>query len=155
MKKGLFDKFRRMASEAADEYQRNNGGKSILEEVLGEDLDKDETPEESEKKRGGLFDKWFGRDKDERGAEDEESDLKRKIREFQDRDENDDFDDEERQKEASEQIDILEEKFEGILEDLVAKHRTIREKLADEHSRREVEMAKSLQSRLDKMKETL
>lgn len=158
MKKGLFDKFREMAADVADEYQKRNGGKSILEEVLDKSK-KDSEPtapeEESKKKGGGLFDKWFGDDDDKRTAQDEENELERKIKDFDGRNEDDDFDEEERQKDVAEQIDILEEKFEDILEELVAKHRAIREKLADEHNRREVEMAKKLQARLDRMKDEL
>ena len=154
MKKGLFDKFRDIVNDAADEYQKRNDGKSILEEVIGKREEENDT--ETDKKGGGLFDKWFGRDEAEKGTvQDEENELEKRIREFDNRSDEDDFDEAEKQKDATEQLEILEEKFEGILEELVAKHKVIREKLANEHNRREIDMAKKLQARLDRMKEQL
>ena len=63
MKKGLFDKFREMLNTASEEYEKRSGGKSILEEVIGERSE--EEVASKKEKGGGLFDKWFGKDDEE------------------------------------------------------------------------------------------
>ena len=164
-KKGLFDKFRETAEDIVENIQEANTKddkeKGLFDKVFGrKDTKEDEKLiklDQDEKKKGGLFDRWFGGDDEEeaqkRSSKEEDAVLEEKMKKFEDRNDEDDDDDDEKEQEAEARIANLETKFADILKEMRAKHEAIREKLASEHLEREQAMAAKLEQRLQKAKD--